>query len=138
MELQGLSEENKDEKIFVLVEKDYRGNIILVYKKKYHKGTSTIVDFLVAVIIKQYNNSVLSIFQLYYQDTAMDVIWVDGILIIVDDKDLEDTLDKELDWLELDEVKTVSNKHLYPILENDASVDTFAIKDFGLQLMNTS
>ena len=60
--LTGLSEENKEDKIFVYIEKNYWENIILVYKKKYHKDTSTIADFLVAVIIKQYNNSVLSIF----------------------------------------------------------------------------
>ena len=53
-----LSEENKEDKIFVLVEKDYQGNIVLVYKKKYHKDASTIADFLVAVMIKQYNNTV--------------------------------------------------------------------------------
>ena len=48
----GLSKENKEEKVFVSVKKDYRGNYILVYKKKFHKDTSTIADFLAAVIIK--------------------------------------------------------------------------------------
>ena len=66
----------------------------------------------------------------------MDVIWIDGIPMIADDKNLEDALGEELDQLELVEVKTVSNKCLYPTLENDVSVDIFAIKDFGLQLMN--
>ena len=48
----GLSEENKNKKVFVLVEKDYHGNIILVYKKRFHKDTSTIANFLVAVMVK--------------------------------------------------------------------------------------
>ena len=52
IELTGLSEENKEEKVFVSVEKDYHGNIILVYKKKFHKDTSTIADFLAVVMIK--------------------------------------------------------------------------------------
>ena len=64
--LTGLSKENKEEKVFVLVEKDYCGNIILVYKKKFHKDVSTIADFLAAVMIKQYDQSVLSIFQPCY------------------------------------------------------------------------
>ena len=61
-----LSEENKEDKIFILVEKDYRGNVLLVYKKKYHKDASTIANFLIAIMIKQYNKNILSIFQLYY------------------------------------------------------------------------
>ena len=47
-----LSEENKEEKIFISVKKDYRGNVLLVYKKKYHKDTSTMAYFLAAVIMK--------------------------------------------------------------------------------------
>ena len=52
LDLNGLSEENKEDKIFILVEKDYRGNILLVYKKKYYKDASTIADFFVAVMMK--------------------------------------------------------------------------------------
>ena len=50
--LTGLLEENKKEKIFISVEKDYKGNILLVYKKKFHKDVSTIAEFLAVVIIK--------------------------------------------------------------------------------------
>ena len=64
--IKDLSKENKDEKVFVSVEKDYNRNIILVYKKMFHKDASTIADFLVAVIVKQYNQVVLSIFEPYY------------------------------------------------------------------------
>ena len=52
LELTGLSEENKIEKIFISVGKDYRGNILLVYKKKYYKDASTITNFLAVVIVK--------------------------------------------------------------------------------------
>ena len=47
-----LLEENKEDKIFISVKKDYRGNVLLVYKKKYYKDASTIADFFAAVIIK--------------------------------------------------------------------------------------
>ena len=50
--------------------------------------------------------------------------------MIAEEKDLEDALSKELDWLEIDKVETISNKCLCPTLENDALVDTFTIKDF--------
>ena len=76
----------------------------------------------------------LSIFEPYYQDTAMDIIWVDGIPMTKEDKDLEDTLGKELDWLEIEEVEAISNKRLRLTLENDASVDTFVTREFGLPI----
>ena len=62
----------------------------------------------------------------------MDIIWVDGIPMTTEDKDLEDALREELDWLEIEEVEAISNKCLYPTLENDASVNTFATREFGL------
>ena len=74
----------------------------------------------------------LLIFELYYQDAAMDLIWVDGIPMTTEDKDFEDALGEELDWLEIEEVEIFSNKYLHQILENDASVDTFAMRKFGL------
>ena len=67
----------------------------------------------------------------------MDVIWIDNILMIVEEKDLEDVLGEELDWLEIDKVETISNKCIHPTLENDASVDTFIAKDFGLLPTNS-
>ena len=67
----------------------------------------------------------------------MDIIWIDGILMTAEEKDLEDAIGKELDWLEIDKVETISNKCLRPTLENDTSVDTFAIKDFRLLPTNS-
>ena len=57
--------------------------------------------------------------------------------MIAEEKNLEDALGKELDWLEIDEVETISNKRLRPTLENDALVDTFTTKDFGLLPTNS-
>ena len=68
----------------------------------------------------------------------MDVIWIDDILMTVEEKDLEDVLGEELDWLEIDKVETISNKFLRPTLENDTSVDTFTMKDFGLLPTNSN
>ena len=55
-----------------------------------------------------------------------------------EEKDLEDALGKELDWLEIDEVETISNKYLRPTLENDALVDTFTTKDLRLLSNNSN
>ena len=52
LELKGLSEENKNDIIFILVEKDYKENIILLYKKKFYKDASTIVANLSSVMVK--------------------------------------------------------------------------------------
>ena len=38
----------------------------------------------------------------------MDVIWVDGVPMTEEEKDLEDALEEELYWLETDEVETLS------------------------------
>jgi hypothetical protein len=64
--LNRLLEENKNEIIFILVEKDYKGNIILLYKKKFYKDASTIADYLLVVMTKQHEDSIISIFKLYY------------------------------------------------------------------------
>ena len=66
LNLKGLSEENKLEDIFILVEKDYKKNIILLYKKKFLKDTSIIVVYLSVVMVKKYGNSTLLIFEPYF------------------------------------------------------------------------
>ena len=52
LNLKGISEENKNKNIFILVEKDYKGNIILLYKKIYYKDESTMADYLSAVMMR--------------------------------------------------------------------------------------
>ena len=56
-----------------------------------------------------------------------------------EEKDLEDTLREELDQLVLDtkEIEVSSNKRLYLTLENHASVELFATKDFGFKIVLT-
>ena len=49
-----------------------------------------------------------------------------------EEKYLEGALSEELDWLEIEEVEMISNKQLYSTLENNASIDTFTTKDYGL------
>ena len=66
LNLKGILQDNKNENIFISVEKDYKRNIILLYKKIYHKDASTIVDYLSAVMMRQFSEEVLSVFELYY------------------------------------------------------------------------
>ena len=56
-----------------------------------------------------------------------------------EEKDLEDTLKEELDWLVLDtkEIEVLSNKRLHLTLENHISVELFATKDFGFKIVLT-
>ena len=61
-----LSEENKIEKVSISVKKDRDSNILLLCKKKFYQDISTIADFLAAVIVKQYNEKILSIFESCY------------------------------------------------------------------------
>ena len=42
--LKGLTSETKDDKVFLSVEKDYSGNYILYYKKKYYRDASTMAE----------------------------------------------------------------------------------------------
>ena len=48
--LKGLSEEIKNENIFISVEKDQCGNFILFYEKNFHRYISTIAKFLPAIM----------------------------------------------------------------------------------------
>ena len=50
--LAGLTNDTKEEKVFITVEKDYNGNYQLFYKKKFYCDTSTIAEYLVAVMPK--------------------------------------------------------------------------------------
>ena len=65
----------KDENIFISIEKNLSGNYILFYKKKFYYDTSTIADYLPALMQKQYSDDIIYIFELYYQDLAKEVIW---------------------------------------------------------------
>jgi len=64
--LKGLSEENKLKDIFISVDKDCKGNIILLCKKKFGKDASTMAVYLSAVIAKEYSNFILLIFKLCF------------------------------------------------------------------------
>ena len=54
LNLKGLTEETKEENIFISIEKNHHSNYILYYKKKFHRDTLTILDYLLAIIEKQY------------------------------------------------------------------------------------
>ena len=84
LRLNRLLEENKNEIIFISVEKDYKGNIILLYKKKFHKDASTIAAYLSLVLAKQHGDSILSIFEPYYQDLVKNIIWIDRIPMTIE------------------------------------------------------
>ena len=74
LEIKELLVEIKEEKIFISVEKDYYSNYILVYKKKSYYNTIIITSNLAIVIVKQFNQSILIVFDLHYQELAKDVI----------------------------------------------------------------
>ena len=75
LNLHGLEESLSKEKVFVSVKQDHNRNFILFYKKIFHKDTTTIADYLAAVMAKQYKNPILYIFKSYYQDCIHKVIW---------------------------------------------------------------
>ena len=50
--LKGLTPETKDKNIFISVERNLNRNYILFYKKKFHWNTSTIADYLAAIMMK--------------------------------------------------------------------------------------
>ena len=66
LNLIGLEEDLKTIKIFISVEKNRESNYILYYKNKYYHGVTIIVDYLAAVIIKQYSQPIIHIFNAYY------------------------------------------------------------------------
>ena len=91
LDLTGLEKELKSIKIFISVKKDKNGNYLLYYKNKYHYDTSTITDYLAAVMIKQYSKPIIYIFDAYHQEVARDIIWENRIPKSIK----EDKLDKE-------------------------------------------
>ena len=52
LNLKGLVEETKEEKIFISVEKNKNGNFILYYKKKFYRDASMIAEYLATVMVK--------------------------------------------------------------------------------------
>ena len=72
--LHGLEKDLQQTKNFIYVEKDKNGNFILYYKSKYHHDISTIADYLVAIMVKQYPHPILHIFDTYHQKIAKDII----------------------------------------------------------------
>ena len=66
LNLKGLTEETKEENIFISIEKNHHSNYILYYKKKFHRNASIIADYLPANIEKQYQKEIIYIFNPYY------------------------------------------------------------------------
>ena len=134
LSLKGLTEETKDENIFISIEKNPSGNYTLFYKKKFYHDVSTITDYLPVVMDKQYNSNVLHIFEPYYQDMAKDVVLENGIPIHKEEKELNDNLDEQLDWVELTDLTSelsASNKQPLDKVE-EISVNTFVMAAYGL------
>ena len=52
LNLNGLKEDTKSQKVFISIEKNKDGNCISYYKKKYYWDTSTIAEYLAAVMDK--------------------------------------------------------------------------------------
>ena len=48
----------------------------MLYKKKFYKEASTVVDHILAYFFKLYGEGILSIFVPYYQDLARDAKWI--------------------------------------------------------------
>ena len=72
--------------------KNKNGNYILFYKKKFHWDESTIVEYLAAVMNRQYLKENLYIFNPYHQAAAKDVIWKNGISYSIEEDELEKDL----------------------------------------------
>lgn len=60
--LKGLTEEIKNEKVLILVEKDCHANHMLFCKKKHHCDALTMAKHLTAVMMKQCSTSIIHIF----------------------------------------------------------------------------
>ena len=94
LNLTGLTPETKDENFFISIKKDYNGNFVLFYKKKFHRDTSTIANHLATVMMKQYNKSIIHIFDTYHQILVKEVIWdKDSIPKHKEEQELDNNLD---------------------------------------------
>ena len=83
---------------------------------------------------KQYFSKVLHIFDLYYQDLAKEVIWENGIPMNKEEKELNNNLNEQLNWVELikleDDLVTSNKRSLEEVEE--MSVNTFATATYSL------
>ena len=52
LNLKELEDESKDTNIFILVEKNRYRHFVLFHKKKYHRNTSTIANYIAAIMVK--------------------------------------------------------------------------------------
>ena len=72
--LKGLTEDIKEENIFISIKKKSSRNFVLFYKKKFHRNASIITDYLSVVMQKQYTGDIMHIFDPYHQDLAKKVV----------------------------------------------------------------
>ena len=85
-------------------------------------------------LYKKNSGKVLHIFNPYYQDLAKEVIWENGIPMNKEEKELNDNLDEQLDWVELIKLEddlAASNKRSLEEVE-EMSVNTFATATYSL------
>ena len=107
---------------------------MLYYKNKFYHNTLTIIDYLVAVMIKQYLKLILYIFYAYHQEVARDIIQEEGIPKSCEEVKLDKDLAIELDWIQLpEELEGSSNKRALEEIE-EISVGLFATAAYGFIL----
>ena len=135
LQLKVLTPETKDEDIFISIKKNLNRNYVLFYKKKFHQDTLTITNYFTAIMMKQYKKDIIQIFDPYHQLLVKDVIWDDqGIPKNKEEKELDNELNQQLDWIEimeLEEGTNESNKWSLDKVE-EMSIDTFATAAYGL------
>ena len=67
----------KNQKLFVIVIKNWYGLCYLVYEKKFYNEANTIATYLSVYLLEAYGNKVLTIFDLCNQDLVKSIMLLD-------------------------------------------------------------
>ena len=103
---------------------------MLYCKKKYHWDASAIAEYLAAAIVKQYPTEIIHIFDAYSQDAARDAVWKNRVLRSAEEDELEKYLQKQLDWIRIEEEESKSFKRSLEEV-HELSMGAFATQSFG-------
>ena len=117
-------------KLFISIERNKNCTYSVLYHKKYYKEVSTVVDHLLAYFLKLYEEGILLIFTLYYQDLSREAKWINEQPYYKNELDLNEKINKtvDLEWM-IDE-KLAAKKCVKIYKEEDTTIASFKTIDY--------
>ena len=111
--------EEKGNIVFVAVECSWQEDWFLWAKKKHKKVAEEYVAYLLAWLVKEYREVVLTKLDPYIQDLVSSVVQTDGVLLYLEDVMIDQASKVTIDWLiSIEELEIDESKKLVITIDN--------------------